>query len=52
MDMLGETAVCGIVLYTILLKEDLRYTDGICLVLSAWWMSAADSQPSQAKNNV
>lgn len=53
MDTVGETAVGGIVLYTILLKEDLlRYTDGICLVLSAWWMSAADSQSSQAKSDV
>lgn len=43
MDILGEMAVCGIVLYTILPKEDLKYTDSICLVLSAWWMSAADS---------
>ena len=52
MDSLGETSVCSIVLYAILLKVDLRYTDGICLVLSAWWMSEADSQPSQANSNV
>lgn len=38
METLEETAVCDIMLYTILLKEDLRYTEGICLVLSAWRM--------------
>lgn len=38
MDTLEETAVCDIMLYTILLEEDLRYTEGICLVLSAWRM--------------
>lgn len=52
MDTLEETAVGDIMLYTILLKVDLRYTEGICLVLSAWRMSAADSQPSEAQSNV
>lgn len=35
---LEETAVFDVKLYTILLKDDLRYTEGICLVLSAWRM--------------
>lgn len=48
--VLRKISVCGVVLC--LFKEDLRYTDGICLVFSDSWMYATDSQTGQAKSSV